>query len=163
MRVKEKAKTSASDERAHLVTIEWERGKWSGAADKYPRKYRWHFAGQLVLEVSEVPGLGYDDGVRLDPWRSYVAMIASGHMLARLHAAFGHGVQVESYVGTAEGVLSLTGESHLGERGGSAPAGDFQRRAAGDRAPTGALPRAGLPRLLHRGVRENEGDDHHRR
>jgi organic hydroperoxide reductase OsmC/OhrA len=102
-----KAKTSAAgDERAHLVTIDWERGKWSGPADQYPRKHRWHLAGELVLEVSEVPGPGYDDGVRLDPWRSYVATIASGHMLSWLHVAFGHGVQVESYLDTAEGVLS---------------------------------------------------------
>jgi organic hydroperoxide reductase OsmC/OhrA len=101
-----KAETSAGDERAHLVTIDWERGKWSGAMDQYPRKHRWHFAGQLVLEVSEVPGIGYQDEVRLDPWSSYVATIASGHMLAWLHAAFSHGVQVESYVDRAEGVLS---------------------------------------------------------
>jgi organic hydroperoxide reductase OsmC/OhrA len=101
-----KAKASAGDERGHLVTIDWERGQWSGAADQYSRKHRWHFAGNLVLEVSEVPGLGYDDGVRLDPWRSYVATIASAHMLAWLHAAFSHGVQVESYMDRAEGVLS---------------------------------------------------------
>lgn len=101
-----KAKTSADDERAHLVTIDWERGQWAGAPDQYPRKHRWHFAGNLVLEVSEVPGLDYDDGVRLDPLGTYVATIASAHMLAWLHAAFSHGVQVESYLDRAEGVLS---------------------------------------------------------
>jgi len=103
---KAKAAAAGDDERAHLVTIDWERGQWSGRADQYPRKHRWHFADQLALEVSEVPGLAYDDGVRLDPWKSYVASIASGHMLAWLNVAFGHGVQVKSYMDRVEGVLS---------------------------------------------------------
>jgi organic hydroperoxide reductase OsmC/OhrA len=39
-----------------------------------------------------------------------VATIASAHMLARLHAAFGHEVEVEKYLDTAEGVLSALPE-----------------------------------------------------
>lgn len=43
---------------------------------------------------------------RLDALASYVATIASGHMLAFLHAAFSHEADVESYLDTTEGMLS---------------------------------------------------------
>jgi organic hydroperoxide reductase OsmC/OhrA len=103
----DKAKTSPPDEGGHLVTIDWARGKWSGFKGQYSRQHRWHFAGQLVLQVTDaMPPPGYRDGGKLDAWRAYVAAIASGHMLAWLHAAFSHGVEVERYVDKAEGMLS---------------------------------------------------------
>jgi len=43
---------------------------------------------------------------RLDALASYVATIASGHMLAFLHAAFSHEAEVESYLDTTEGMLT---------------------------------------------------------
>ena len=46
-------------------------------------------------------------GARLDPLKSYAAPVASAHMLAWLHAAFSHGVEVERYLDAAEGVLSI--------------------------------------------------------
>jgi organic hydroperoxide reductase OsmC/OhrA len=102
-----KAKASVPDEGGHLVTIDWKRGKWSGLTGQYSRQHRWHLAGDLVLEVTDaMPPPGYRDGVRLDAWRAYVAAISSGHMLAWLHAAFSHGVEVESYLDRTEGMLS---------------------------------------------------------
>jgi organic hydroperoxide reductase OsmC/OhrA len=46
----------------------------------------------------------------LDPLKSYVAAIASAHMLAWLHAAFSHEVEVEKCLDTAEGVVSALPE-----------------------------------------------------
>ena len=98
----------AGDERIHLVTVDWSRGKWSGVLGKYSREHVWHFAGKLNLKVTdELAPMAYRDSVRLDPLKSFVATVASAHMLAWLHAAFSHGVEVERYLDAAEGVLSI--------------------------------------------------------
>lgn len=102
-----KQKASTPDEGGHLVTIDWQRGKWAGFKQQYSRQHYWHFAGGLVLQVTDaMPPPGFRDDVRLDAWRAYVAAISSGHMLAWLHAAFSHGVEVESYLDRTEGWLS---------------------------------------------------------
>lgn len=102
-----KADASGGDEAIHLVTIDWARGKWSGRRGKYAREHVWHFAGRLSLKVSDaLAPAGYREAARLDPLKSYVATIASAHMLAWLHAAFSHEVEVESYLDKTEGVLS---------------------------------------------------------
>ena len=91
----------------HLVTIDWARAKWSGTRGKYSREHQWHFAGRLSLKVSDARSpAAYRDGARLDPLKSYVATIASAHMLAWLHVAFSHEVEVEKYLDTAEGVVT---------------------------------------------------------
>lgn len=106
-----KADTPAGDESIHLVTIDWMRGKWSGTRGKYSREHQWHFAGRLALKVSDaLAPAGYREAARLDPLKSYVATIASAHMLAWLHAAFSHEVEVEKYLDTAEGVVSALPE-----------------------------------------------------
>lgn len=92
----------------HLVTIDWARGKWSGTRGKYSREHQWHFAGRLTLKVSDaLSPAAYRDNARLDPLKSYVATIASAHMLAWLHVAFSHEVEVEKYLDTAEGVVTV--------------------------------------------------------
>ncbi len=102
-----KADTPGGDEAVHLVTVDWLRGKWSGTRGKYAREHVWHFAGRLSVKVSDaLAPAGYRDAARLDPLKSYVATIASAHMLAWLHAAFSHEVEVESYLDKTEGVLS---------------------------------------------------------
>ena len=102
------AAPAEGDERIHLVTIDWARGKWSGVPGKYSREHLWRFAGKLSLKVTDaLAPMAYRDTVRLDPLKSYVATVASAHMLAWLHAAFRHGVEVESYLDAAEGVLSI--------------------------------------------------------
>ena len=102
-----KAGAPEGDEPIHLVTIDWTRGKWSGTRGKYSREHQWHFAGRLSLKVSDaLAPAAYREAARLDPLKSYVATIASAHMLAWLHAAFSHEVEVEKYLDTAEGVVS---------------------------------------------------------
>ena len=81
----------AGDERIHLVTIDWARGKWSGVPGKYSREHLWQFAGRLSLKVTDaLAPMAYRDAVRLDPLKSYVATVASAHMLACLHAVRRH-------------------------------------------------------------------------
>jgi organic hydroperoxide reductase OsmC/OhrA len=104
----DKAGTPAGDEPMHLVTIDWARGKWSGTWGKYSREHQWHFVGRLSLKVSDaLSPAAYRDTARLDPLKSYVATIASAHMLAWLHVAFSHEVEVEKYLDTAEGVVTV--------------------------------------------------------
>jgi organic hydroperoxide reductase OsmC/OhrA len=98
---------AGGDERIHLVTIDWKRGTWSGTRGRYSREHLWHFAGRLSLKVSDaLAPAAYRDAARLDPLKSFVATISSAHMLACLHAAFSHDAEVESYLDTAEGVVS---------------------------------------------------------
>lgn len=72
-----------------------------GTRGKYSREHEWHFAGRLSLKVTDALA-AYRDAARLDPLKSYVATISSAHMLAWLHAAFSHEVEVESYLDMAE-------------------------------------------------------------
>ncbi len=90
------------------MTVDWSRGKWSGVPGKYSREHVWHFAEKLKLKVTDaLAPMAYRDAVRLDPLKSFVATAASAHMLAWLHAAFSHGVEVERYLDAAESVLSI--------------------------------------------------------
>jgi organic hydroperoxide reductase OsmC/OhrA len=107
----DKAEKPPGDERIHLVTIDWKRGKWSGSRGKYSREHEWHFGGRLSLRVTDaLTPAAFRDRARLDPLKSYVATISSAHMLAWLHAAFSHGAEVESYLDAAEGVMSALPE-----------------------------------------------------
>ncbi len=102
-----KAEAPGDEGPIHLVTVDWSRGKWSGTKGKYSREHQWHFPGRRSVKVTDaLAPAAYRDAARLDPLKSYVATIASGHMLAWLHAAFCHEVEVESYLDMAEAVLS---------------------------------------------------------
>ncbi len=104
---KDKGAPPDDDGPMHLVTIDWSRGKWSGAAGKYSREHVWHFAGKLSLKVTDaLAPAAYQDASRLDPLKSFVATVASAHMLSWLHVAFSHGAEVESYLDLAEGTLA---------------------------------------------------------
>ena len=75
---------------------------------KYSREHVWRFAGKLNLKVTDpLAPMAYRHAVRLDPLKSFVATVASAHVLAWLRAAFSHGVEVERYLDGAEGVLSM--------------------------------------------------------
>ena len=102
-----KGDAPAGDETIHLVTIDWKRAKWSGTRGKYSREHQWHFAARLSVKVTDaLTPAAYRDAARMDALKSYVATISSAHMLAWLHAAFSHEVEVESYLDVAEGVVS---------------------------------------------------------
>ena len=91
------------------VTIDWARGKWSGAKGKYSREHTWLLDGGVKLRVSDARSMlpdSYRDNVGADPEKTFVATIASAHMLSFLHLAFGMGVEVETYHDAAVGLLS---------------------------------------------------------
>ncbi len=91
------------------ATIDWSRGRWSSIKGRYSREHTWLFDGGVKLRASDAEFLlpeGYRDGARLDPEKTFVARIASAHMLSWLHLAFSYGIEVESYRDTAAGVLS---------------------------------------------------------
>lgn len=91
------------------ATIDWSRGKWSSIKGKYSREHTWLLDGGVKLRASDAEFLlpeGYRDGVRLDPEKTFIATIASAHMLSWLHIAFSYGIEVESYRDAAVGVLS---------------------------------------------------------
>lgn len=96
-------------EGVRLASIDWQRGKWSFAKGKYSREHTWLLEGGVKLRVSDSSFLlpqGYRDSARVDPEKTFVATIASAHMLCFLHLAFGMGVEVESYHDEAVGVMS---------------------------------------------------------
>jgi len=111
---KDKGAPPEEDGPVHLVTVDWQRGKWSGMRGKYSRDHEWHLAGRLKLKVTDpMAPAAFRNAERLDALASYVATIASGHMLAFLHAAFSHEAEVESYLDTTEGVLSPLSEGRF--------------------------------------------------
>jgi organic hydroperoxide reductase OsmC/OhrA len=103
--------TGAEDapEAVHLATIEWQRGKWTGAKGKYSREHLWHLAGGTKLKASDSPALlprGFTDRATVNPENMFVAAISSAHMLSWLNVAFGTGMEVASYVDRAHGIMS---------------------------------------------------------
>jgi len=91
------------------ATIDWSRGKWSGVKGKYSREHTCVLEGGVKLRVSDSRAMlpeGYRDNVGVDPEKTFVATIASAHMLGFLHLAFGMGVEVERYQDAAVGILS---------------------------------------------------------
>ena len=81
---------------------------------KYSRDHEWQLAGRLKLKVTDpMAPAAYRNAGRLDALACYVATIASGRMLALLHAAFSHEAEVESYLDATEGALSPLPEGRV--------------------------------------------------
>jgi organic hydroperoxide reductase OsmC/OhrA len=98
-----------ADQLPPQATINWARGKWSSIQGEYSREHRWLLDGGVKLLASDAKSSlseDYRNGVHLDPEKTFVATIASAHMLSWLHVAFSYGIEVESYRDTAVGVLS---------------------------------------------------------
>jgi organic hydroperoxide reductase OsmC/OhrA len=95
-------------DRFALVTVGWERGKWADSPGQYSRQHQWRFISNLAVQATDPmsPADYRGDGAAIDGWMAYVAAIASGHMMAFLHAAFSHRVEVADYRDQAEGVIT---------------------------------------------------------
>ena len=94
------------DEPIHLATVDWQCGKWSGVPGKYSREHVWVLPGGLTLKATDpIAPTAYRDRARLDLLNAFVATVASGHLLAWLNVAFGHGAEPEHYVDAPQGVL----------------------------------------------------------
>jgi organic hydroperoxide reductase OsmC/OhrA len=105
-----------ADEAVHLVTIDWDRGKWAQSKGKYSREHLWHLAGGAKLKASDSPALlpkGFRDRAAVNPENMLVAAISSAHMLGWLNIAFGMQIEVLSYLDRASGVLTGGSASEL--------------------------------------------------
>jgi organic hydroperoxide reductase OsmC/OhrA len=104
----DEAETGES-EAVHLVTVDWQRGKWAQAKGKYSREHVWHLLGGAKLKASDSPALipkGFHDRAAVNPENMFVGAISSAHMLSWLNVAFGMGIEVVSYLDQAHGVLT---------------------------------------------------------
>lgn len=112
--------TAAGDENApetvHLATIDWQRGKWTGAKGKYSREHLWHLVGGAKLKASDSPAMlpkAFTDRAAVNPENMFVAAVASAHMFSWLNVAFGMGIEVASYLDRAHGVLSESASGQI--------------------------------------------------
>jgi organic hydroperoxide reductase OsmC/OhrA len=95
---------ASESEAVHLVTVDWQRGKWAQAKGKYSREHVWHVLGGAKLKASDSPALlpkGFQDRAAVNPENMLV-----GAMLSWLNVAFGMGLEVVSYLDQAHGVLT---------------------------------------------------------
>lgn len=95
----------------HRATIEWR--TTAPAAEfvkgRYSREHAWHFDGGVTVPASPSPAVvpaPWSNSAHVDPEESYVAAIASCHMLTFLWAASKRGFAVASYRDEAVGVMT---------------------------------------------------------
>lgn len=95
----------------HRALIEWTTA--ASAADfvkgRYGREHRWTFDGGVVVEASASPSVvpaPWSSADRVDPEESFVASIASCHMLTFLYVAAKAGFAISHYRDDAVGVMT---------------------------------------------------------
>lgn len=92
----------------HVASVHWERGDAAFTDGRYPRAHRWSFDGGLEVPASASPHVVKEplsDPAAVDPEESFVAALASCHMLWFLSLAAGRGWVVDRYQDDAEGRL----------------------------------------------------------
>jgi len=99
----------------HRATIEWTGTATPGdfAKGRYSREHRWTFDGGLVVEASPSPSVvpaPWSNPKHVDPEESFVASIASCHMLTFLYVASKAGFTVTHYRDEAIGVMTRTAQ-----------------------------------------------------
>ena len=100
----------------HKATIEWRRNGVAFTDNKYSRGHKWHFDGGLSVAASSAPHvvpLPFSLTEAVDPEESFVASLASCHMLWFLSLAAKEGFLVDSYLDEADGVVGKNGEGKL--------------------------------------------------
>ncbi|KZN69813.1 OsmC family protein [Pseudoalteromonas luteoviolacea] len=101
----------------YIAQISWQRSQHDAFIDqKYSRVHTWAFDGGAKVEASASPTivpLPYSDEAHIDPEEAYVASLSSCHMLFFLHFAAKAGLTVDSYVDSAEGIMSHNAQGKL--------------------------------------------------
>lgn len=93
----------------HRATIEWQRDGSAFTDRRYSRVHRWHFDGGTTVVASSSPQLvrvPLSDPAAVDPEESFVASVASCHMLWFLDLAARAGYVVDRYLDRASGTLA---------------------------------------------------------
>lgn len=93
----------------HHATVEWQRDNSPFTDRRYSRVHRWHFDGGTTVVASSSPQLvrvPLSDPAAVDPEESFVASVASCHMLWFLDLAARAGYVVDRYLDRATGTLA---------------------------------------------------------
>jgi organic hydroperoxide reductase OsmC/OhrA len=94
---------------AHTATIAWQRGDADFTGGRYSRRHEWRFDGGAVVAASPSPHVvpaPWSDAAAVDPEETYVAAIASCHMLWFLSLAAERGLVVDAYTDDATGTMA---------------------------------------------------------
>jgi organic hydroperoxide reductase OsmC/OhrA len=98
-----------ADHHLYKATIDWRRGEGDFAKGRYSRSHTWRFDGGIELAASASPAvvpLPYSVEAAVDPEEAFVASISSCHMLTFVDFARRAGFTIDSYVDTAEGIMT---------------------------------------------------------
>jgi len=97
----------------YVATVSWSRAPTEAFTDmRYSRAHMWRFDCGIEVPASCSPHVmpaPYSNAANVDPEEAFVAAISSCHMLSFLWVAARHGVVVDSYSDTAEGVMESIG------------------------------------------------------
>lgn len=100
----------------YRATIKWQHTSGQFVDEQYSRKHLWHFDGGLEIPASASPKIvpePYSDPSSVDPEESFVASLASCHMLWFLSLSAKEGFPVKSYEDQAEGIMEENRDGKL--------------------------------------------------
>ena len=101
----------------YTATIRWSRNGAEGfARGQYSRAHSWEFDGGVTVPASPSPHIvpkPWSDLNAVDPEETFVASLASCHMLFFVDLARRAGFVVDSYVDEAEGVLDKRADGKM--------------------------------------------------
>ena len=96
----------------YTAIVVWERNGAAFSDKRYSRAHRWIFDGGIELPASPSPYVvrpPISVAKAVDPEETFVASLASCHMLSFLYVAAKRGYVVESYRDEAAGTLAIMG------------------------------------------------------
>ena len=97
----------------HSATITWDQGDATSSDSKYSRAQRWQFNGGISVIASASPNvvpLPFSRANAVEPEETFVAALASCHMLWFLDLARRAGFIVDSYRDQALGEMPKTND-----------------------------------------------------
>ncbi len=101
----------------YQARIDWQRGDGEAFVDqRYSRRHKLHFDGGAVWAGSSSPAvvpLPMSDASAVDPEETFVASLASCHMLWFLSIAAARGFCVDGYEDTADGVMARNEQGRM--------------------------------------------------
>jgi organic hydroperoxide reductase OsmC/OhrA len=92
----------------HQARVQWNRGEDAFTGALYSRTHTWSFDGGASFRASASPAnvrVPLSDPSLVDPEETFVASLASCHMLVFLHVAALRGLVVDAYDDAASGYL----------------------------------------------------------
>lgn len=100
----------------YKAQVVWERGDQKFVDRLYSRKYVYRFDGGAEVPGSSSPHivrLPFSDPAGVDPEETFVASLASCHMLTFLGIAADHKFRIDTYEDNAEGIIEKNAAGRL--------------------------------------------------